>query len=208
MILIQADTLRRDHLDIYGYNRETAPVLERLAAEGVLFHNYTVQATWTKVSTPSLMTSLYPSTHGVIGLHRPPARGRQHACRSLPCRRIRHDLVLVGALHGPVHEPAPGLRGAARGRIGDRDAAARARPRASTSIGCQAWLERHRDAPFFVFLHVFDPHDPYEPSRPYDTHVGRPGAQGRTRAPGEGGPQVHRRIRCCGCSACRPATSW
>src|SRR5262249_41834604 len=32
-----------------------------------------------------------------------------------------------------------------------------------------AWIERHRDAPFFVFLHVFDPHDPFEPRQPYDS---------------------------------------
>ena len=31
------------------------------------------------------------------------------------------------------------------------------------------WLETHRDGPFFVFLHVFDPHDPYEPSAPYNS---------------------------------------
>jgi hypothetical protein len=31
------------------------------------------------------------------------------------------------------------------------------------------WIERHRDGPFFAFLHVFDPHDPYEPYAPYNT---------------------------------------
>ena len=47
MILIQADTLRRDHLDVYGYGRETAPGLRKLAGEGTRFTNYTTQATWT-----------------------------------------------------------------------------------------------------------------------------------------------------------------
>src|SRR5688572_19676134 len=65
VILVQADTLRRDHLDAYGYNRDTAPALKKLAGEGTLFKNFTTQATWTKVSTPTLMTSLYPSSHGV-----------------------------------------------------------------------------------------------------------------------------------------------
>ena len=31
------------------------------------------------------------------------------------------------------------------------------------------WIERHRDTPFFLYLHVFDPHSPYEPRRPYAT---------------------------------------
>ena len=65
MIFIQADTLRRDHLNFYGHSRETAPFLTRLAKEGVQFNNSISQASWTKVSTSSMMTSLYPSTHGV-----------------------------------------------------------------------------------------------------------------------------------------------
>ncbi len=38
-----------------------------------------------------------------------------------------------------------------------------------------AWLEHHRDVPFFIYLHVFDPHDPYEPYRPYDALWADPG---------------------------------
>ena len=126
-----------------------------------------MQATWTKVSTPSLMTSLYPTSHGVVELHRPSARGGQHAGRVVPRRRIRDDVAFVGPLHGPVHQPAPGIRGAARGRIGDaRGSSKTAREYVDRFL---AWLEGHPDTPFFAFLHVFDPHDPYEPTAPYDT---------------------------------------
>jgi hypothetical protein len=65
VILIMADTLRRDHLDVYGYGRETAPVIKRLAAEGALFRDAIAQGVWTKVSAPSIMTSLYPASHTV-----------------------------------------------------------------------------------------------------------------------------------------------
>ena len=65
VILIMADTLRRDHLDAYGYGRETAPALSRMASEGTLFRDTISQASWTKVSTPSIHTSLYPTTHTV-----------------------------------------------------------------------------------------------------------------------------------------------
>ena len=41
-----------------------------------------------------------------------------------------------------------------------------------------AWLERHRDVPFFAYLHIFDPHSPYEPYAPYNTKWSRPGAHG------------------------------
>ena len=65
MILIQGDTLRKDHLDVYGYERPTAPMLRRLAEEGALFDNAITQTGWTKAETPSILTALYPSTHGV-----------------------------------------------------------------------------------------------------------------------------------------------
>ena len=65
VILIQGDTLRKDHLDVYGYSRPTAPTLKRLAEEGALFDNAITQTSWTKAATPSIMASLYPTTHGV-----------------------------------------------------------------------------------------------------------------------------------------------
>src|SRR6185295_7653379 len=65
VILVWADTLRRDHLDAYGYSRPTAPTVRGLAEQGVRFTDCVAQATWTKVSGPSIFTSLYPTTHGV-----------------------------------------------------------------------------------------------------------------------------------------------
>src|SRR4030095_3297778 len=65
VLLVQIDTLRRDHLDMYGHSRQSAPVLKQMAAEGVAFRNAIAQASWTKVSSPSILTSLYPSTHGI-----------------------------------------------------------------------------------------------------------------------------------------------
>ena len=66
VIFVHADTLRADHLDAYGYERETAPTIRRMASEGALFKYAMAQAGWTKVSTPSFMTGLYPSTTGVF----------------------------------------------------------------------------------------------------------------------------------------------
>ena len=61
-----ADTLRRDHLDAWGYGRETAPTLTRLAAEGVRFDDAVAQAVWTKVSVPSILSGIYPTSHGIV----------------------------------------------------------------------------------------------------------------------------------------------
>src|SRR5262245_18716299 len=63
VILITIDTLRADHLSCYGYGRRTSPVLDGLAAEGVLFANAYAQSSWTKPSTASIFTSQYPTMH-------------------------------------------------------------------------------------------------------------------------------------------------
>ena len=54
VVYVFVDTLRSDHLDAYGYERETAPAVSRLAAEGTLFRDNIAQGTWTKVSAPSM----------------------------------------------------------------------------------------------------------------------------------------------------------
>ena len=60
------DTVRADHASLYGYARDTTPFLKKLGAQGLVFEDCQVQATWTKPSTASLMTSLYSYTHGII----------------------------------------------------------------------------------------------------------------------------------------------
>ncbi len=64
IILYIIDGASADYMSVYGYNRRTTPNLERLAAEGTVFEHAYSNATWTKVSNPSFMTSLY---HSVLG---------------------------------------------------------------------------------------------------------------------------------------------
>jgi arylsulfatase A-like enzyme len=167
VIVIQADTLRRDHLDMYGYGRETAPELKRLASEGALFRNYTVQATWTKVSTPTLMTSLYPTSHGVKDFpDRLPAAATTmaEAFRAAGYATLSFASVLFTGQFTNLHQGFEELH--EDGSVSVRGSSKTAREYVDR---LQAWIDAHRDTPFFAFLHVFDPHDPYEPYRPYDS---------------------------------------
>jgi len=66
VLLIYVDTLRADHLQSYGYERETAPFFDRMAREGVRFERAYAPSPWTYPSTASLMTGLYPAAHGAI----------------------------------------------------------------------------------------------------------------------------------------------
>ncbi len=167
VILIWADALRWDHLKAYGYSRETAPVLSRMAAEGALFHDCVSQATWTLPSTSSLLTSLYQTTHGVVDLGEDVL---PVTATTMP--EVFHDAGYATLSFSSIwftgrqfnmhqgfdelHEYDPPVEKISK----------TAREYVNRLLG---WLEAHREVPFFVFLHVYDPHAPYEPYPPYDT---------------------------------------
>ena len=67
VLLILVDTVRADALSTYGYSRDTSPFMTKLASEGVLFTNYYSVNSWTLPATVTMMTGLYPSSHGVLG---------------------------------------------------------------------------------------------------------------------------------------------
>ncbi len=166
VILIVADTLRSDHLNRWGYERETAPTLSALADRGALFLDNIAQATWTKVSVPTILTSLYPSSHRVTDMaDRLPApavtlaevfRDAGYATASYSSVPFSGKLTSLHQGFEELHE---------RGSVPESDYGSKsARPYVDR---LSSWLGAHRDEPFFAFLHVFDPHSPFEPRRPY-----------------------------------------
>ncbi|MDG2051959.1 MAG: sulfatase [Myxococcota bacterium] len=68
VVLISIDTLRADHLGVYGYERFTSPQLDAFAAEGAVFEDASTTAPWTLPSHASMLTGLYPARHGVISM--------------------------------------------------------------------------------------------------------------------------------------------
>ena len=65
VLLILVDTLRAERLGSYGYERDTSPVLDRLAASGIRFDRHLAQSSWTKSSMASFWTGLLPSRTGI-----------------------------------------------------------------------------------------------------------------------------------------------
>ena len=153
VVLVWVDTLRRDHLDAYGYTRPTAPTVRRLASEGTLFRDEVVQATWTKVSTPSVLTSLYPESHGVQDFSdRLPSaaltlaevyRDAGYATLSMSSGLFTGRFTNLHQGFEEVQENGS-LKGETRTSKTARTYVDRLLP----------WLEAHREVPFFVFLHV------------------------------------------------------
>lgn len=167
IILIWADTLRRDHLGMYGYARPTSPRLDGLAREGVLFRDVVSHATWTKVATPSLLTSLYPTSHGVKEFtDRLPATATTLAevYRQAGYATVSLSSILFTGRFTNLHQGFEVVH--EDGSLPDQESSKTSREYVDRLL---AWLGTHADVPFFAFLHVSDPHDPYRPHAPYDT---------------------------------------
>jgi arylsulfatase len=170
VIVIQADTLRPDHLGLYGHKRDTAPFLARFASEGAVFQNAYAQAGWTKVSTPSIMTSLYASTHGVAKLDdRLPASATTIAevYRAAGYATLSLSSVMFTGQFTNLHQGFEELHELTS--VGDSGGSYTSKTAREYVDRTVEWIEGHKDEPFFIYLHVFDPHSPYEPRRPYDT---------------------------------------
>lgn len=167
VILIWTDTLRKDHLNTYGYSRETSPNISKLASQGVRFADAIAQATWTKVATPAMMTSLYPTTNGVRNFYdRLPSSATTLAevfynagyatvnyCGNLFTGKFSN-------LHQGFEEVNEDIS------LSDPNSSKTSRESMDKFL---PWLESHKSVPFFAFLHLYDPHDPYKPKAPYDT---------------------------------------
>ncbi len=173
VILIITDTLRADHLELYGYGRQTAPTLARIAGEGVWFEDTISQATWTKVSVTTIQTSLYPTTHAVEDIpDRLPAsaatiaeayRSAGYATLALTSIPFVGQLTNLHQGYEVMHES---------GSLPDWENL-KSSPELVPRL--LLWIESHRDTPFFALLHVADPHSPFRPTEDYETTYAEPG---------------------------------
>jgi arylsulfatase A-like enzyme len=167
VVVLWADTLRPDHLSAYGSERKTSPNLERMASEGVLFANNISQATWTKVSSPSLLTSLYPSTHGVKNFsdYLPASattlgevyRDAGYATVSFASNLFTGQFTNLHQGFEVLHED---------GSLAEVGSSKTSRAYVDRLLH---FFESHHDVPFFAFVHLYDPHDPFEPRPPYNS---------------------------------------
>ena len=167
LLLLTVDTLRADHLGSYGYPRRTSPRIDDLARRGLLFRNaQTVQsATWPALT--SLQTGLHPSAHGVIWNGWKP-RARFVTLADLLDARGYETAAFLANMKGTEH---PGFSRLFLARGTDQAE----EDRAATDAAI-AQLERVRDRPFFVWLHLISPHADYAPPAPYDAFASSAGS--------------------------------
>lgn len=165
VILISMDAVRSDHLACYGYGRDTAPALDRLAQDGALFLNTISQAPYTLASHMSLLTGVFPTTHHVLHM-------TDALAPSIPtlAERLQERGWLTAAFTGGGLMDA--RYGYARGFDEYHD---RIIPQEAPDVvgplwrRVGAWLDRNRGPEFFLFLHTYQVHSPYRAPAPWGT---------------------------------------
>jgi arylsulfatase len=163
VILVLEDALRADHLSTQGYARETSPEKTRLMNErGIVFTNAHSQATKTRPSVASLMTSLYPTATGVWSF------SDRLSDRYLTLAEImRSQGFTTGSFvqNGNAGPYAGDHQGFGSLREADTIGKSTADVFGERTL---AWLDANRDRNFFLYLHSMDPHGAYDPPPPYD----------------------------------------
>jgi arylsulfatase A-like enzyme len=155
IILISIDTLRADHIHGLGYDRETTPMLDRLIQRGSAFSTAVSNAPWTLPSHASMLTSLYPHTHGLTS--EPLALNEK--VETLPILLNRAGYKTAGVTTMPHLSPRHGFN-----RGFDTYICQEMRAPAALEIVLKL-LREIESEPFFVFIHLFDVHSDYDPSQ-------------------------------------------
>ena len=181
--LITLDTTRADHLPLYGYDKVKTPNLERLAAAGMVFEQCVTASPFTLPSHCTIMTGLYPTFHGVR-INGDTAISEKHETMAKTLSRRGYTCgAFIGAF---VLDGRWGLkRGFAHydddfdlSKYKQLDLGLVQRPSQEVVDAAIAWLSPRKEKPFFAWLHLYDPHIPYDPPEPYRTEYGGRGVTG------------------------------
>jgi len=179
IILVSIDTLRSDHLPAYGYKEVETPAIERLGRDGIVFEDVWSPCPLTLPSHVSIFTGVNPPVHGVrnnIG-YRLDTKAHPTLARLLKDKGYATGAsVSAWVLRGHTGlgdsfdfyddaiEPPPASKAASQAQ----------RPGSETISRALAWAETVRDRPFFLFVHLYEPHSPYEPPEPYRSRFAQP----------------------------------
>ena len=158
IILISIDTLRADHLTLYGHSRFTSPRIDLFASEGVTFLDASSVAPWTLPAHASLFTGLYPQQHGAVGAAYPLSKEVPTLAEKLKAAGWDTAAVVNTIWLG---NPQFQLQRGFEDFLFIQDEADRKLPNDQITNQAMAWLEKERTAPLFLFIHYYDVHSDY-----------------------------------------------
>ncbi len=172
VILVTIDTLRADHLSCYGYRTVETENLDRLAAEGVRFANAASTVPFTLPAHSSIMTGTYPPYHGVrenVGYF------LDEDIPTIAELLAAHGYATAGFVSAFVLDARWGISRGFETYFDNFDVASQRvvnlasvqRDGRETVEEAVRWLDQRDPGPFFLWLHLFDPHEPYAPPEPF-----------------------------------------
>ncbi len=170
IVLISIDTLRSDHLPAYGYRGVATPAIDGLRRDSLLFERVYCQVPMTLPSHVSLLTGELPPVHGVRDNSGFPFDGAKHSFLPRLLKTAGYDTgavvsaaVLAGGTGLAAGFDSYDDRIPAAGNLADEPK----RPGADSVRSALEWVGRRGAHPFFLFLHLYDPHAPYRPPEPF-----------------------------------------
>src|SRR5439155_527093 len=171
VILISIDTLRSDHLPAYGYRGVATPNLDALRADSILYEKAYSHVPLTLPSHVSILTGLLPADNGVrdnMGYELAPD------LPTLPSVLKKHGYETGAAVSAIVLRRETGISRGFDDYDDDVDIDTRflsmGRAQRSGDVTreiAQRWIAQHEKKPFFFFLHLYEPHTPYDPPEPF-----------------------------------------
>src|SRR5215472_5173464 len=178
IVLVTIDTTRADRMGFLGCTLGITPNLDAVARQGIVFEHAYSQAPLTPVSHATIFTGTYPQFHTVTDFGHP----LPSLLPSLPeilQKSGYHTAAFIGSLIlDPKASMAPGFdRGFDYFSAGFRPKHSLEESRYETVERrggdvvrhATTWLGKNHKTPFFVWIHLYDPHAPYDPPPPFDT---------------------------------------
>ena len=171
VVLVTLDTVRADHIACYGYRQIETPSIDQLAREGIRFEQAYAQVPLTLPSHVVILTGTYPMFNGVRDLT---STGLPATVPTL-AEILRQNGYRTAAFVSSF--VLNSMWGLARGfelydDQTDRDTLNKSpslleRRGDRTMTRALSWLDSRPDGPFFLWVHLYDPHSPYRPAEPY-----------------------------------------
>ena len=177
IVFITVDTTRADRMGFLGNTHGLTPNLDLLARQGVVFERAYSQAPLTPVSHATIFTGTYPQFHTVTDFGHPLPALLPYLPEILQ-KSGYHTAAFIGSIIlDPNASMGPGFdRGFSSFDAGfhakhDRDESRYdtvERRGGDVVAHAITWLDKNRQSPFFIWVHLYDPHAPYDPPPPYD----------------------------------------
>ncbi len=184
LLIITLDTTRPDHLGCYGYERNTSPQIDRVAADAVVYTRAFSTSSWTLPAHASLFTGKFPWSHGAridpngpvslgdaiqgdafLSTYR--ASGLAPNERTLAEILAEHGFSTGAVVAGPWMKRIFGLDLGFQHYDDDGIDTVSGRKASDVTDAALAWLDRHERERFFLFLNYYDPHGPYRDPEGY-----------------------------------------